>query len=111
MSFFRGNETVVIKRRSADAVDDFGNTTHTFSTITVRGVFLGFGGGSEPVDANRDPVDTKVTLYFPNGTVIQEGDRFTIRGTEFVKDGSAEAWENPFGLDAGVVVPVRKRNG
>lgn len=111
MSFFRGNETVIIKRRSAASTDDYGNATHTFTTITVKDCFLGFGGGSEPVDANRDPVDTKVTLYFPNGTRIEEGDRFTVRGTEFVKDGSPEAWENPFGLDAGVVVQVRKRNG
>jgi hypothetical protein len=111
MSFFRGNETVLIKRRSANAVDDYGNATHTLTTITVKNCFLGFGTTEEPVDANRDPVDTKVTIYFPNGTRIEDGDRFTVRGTEWVKDGSAQAWENPFGLDAGVVVQVRKRNG
>lgn len=111
MSFFRGNETVVITRRSAATTDDFGNKTYTTTTLTVKGCFLGFGGGSEPIDANRDPVDTKVTLYFPNGTKIEEGDVFTVRGTKFVKDGSPEAWENPFGLDSGVVVQVRKRNG
>lgn len=111
MSFFRGNETVVIKRRSAASVDAYGNTTHTTTTITVKGCFLGFGGSTEPIDANRDPVDVSLTLYFPNGTRIEEGDRFTVRGTEFVKDGHAQDWENPFGLDAGVVVPVRKRNG
>jgi len=81
MSFFRGNETVVITRRSATSTDDFGNKTYTTTTLTVKGCFLGFGGGSEPVDANRDPVDTKVTLYFPNGTKIEEGDVFTVRLT------------------------------
>lgn len=111
MSFFRGNETVTIKRRSAAPVNEYGNKTYSLTTITVKGCFLGFGGGSEPVDANRDPVDTKVTLYFPNGTQILEGDRFIVRNIEWVKDGSPEAWENPFGLDSGVVVQVRKRNG
>jgi hypothetical protein len=111
MSFFRGNETVIVKRRSAAAVDEYGNKTHTTTTITVKGCFLGFGSSSEPVDSNRDPVDVAVTLYFPNGTQIQDGDKFVVRGTEWVKDGNADQWENPFGLQAGVVVPVRKRNG
>lgn len=111
MSFFRGNETVIIKRRSANAVDDYGNTTHTLTTITVKGCFLGFGSGSEPVDPTRDPIDTKVTLYLPNGTQILDGDRFVVRNTEWVKDGRQEDWQNPFGLEVGVVVPVRKRNG
>lgn len=111
MSFFRGNETVVITRRSAASVDAYGNKTFTTTTITVKDVFLGFGTTNEPVDANRDPVDQSVTLYFPNGTQIQEGDVFTVRNVKWVKDGSPEVWENPFGLDAGVVVKVRKRNG
>lgn len=111
MSFFRGNETVIIKRRSAASTDDYGNVVHTTSTITVKGCFLGFGSTSEPVEPNREPVDVSVTLYFPNGTRIEEGDRFIVRNTEWVKDGHAASWENPFGLDAGVVVPVRKRNG
>jgi hypothetical protein len=111
MSFFRGNETVVIKRRSAAATDDYGNTVHNLTSITVKGCFLGFGSGSEPIDPNRDPVDTQVTIYFPNGTKIEEGDRFIVRNTEWVKDGSPEDWSNPFGLEVGVVVKVRKRNG
>lgn len=111
MSFFRGNETVIIKRRSAASVDEYGNKTYSLTTITVKGCFLGFGSGSEPVDTNRDPIDAKVTLYFPNGTKIMEGDRFIVRNIEWVKDGSPEDWENPFGLEVGVVVQVRKRNG
>lgn len=111
MSFFRGNETVIIKRRSASGVDDYGNATHSITTITVKDCFLGFGTTSEPIDNNRDAIDAQVTLYFPNGTKILDGDRFIVRNTEWVKDGIAEDWSNPFGLEAGVVVKVRKRNG
>lgn len=112
MSFFRGTETVQILRRAANGVDEYGNKTHTRTTVTVRDVLIGFGASSEPVDPNRDPVDATITLYFPNGTRVMDGDRFVVRGTEWVKDGMAQDWsENPFGLDAGVVVNVRKRNG
>ncbi len=113
MSFFRGNETVLIKRRAASSVDEYGNKTHTLTTVTVKNVLIGFGSTSEPVDPNRDPIDATITLYLPNGTQVMEGDRFIVRNTEWVKDGSAQDWgtENPLGLDAGGVVNVRKRNG
>ncbi len=113
MSFFRGNETVVIKRRSAATTDEYGNKTYSLTTITVKECFLGFGSTNEPVDANRDPEDQSLTVYFPNGTQVQPGDRFVIRGLEFVKDGTAQDWgtNNPFGLEAGVIVQVRRRNG
>lgn len=112
MSFFRGTETVVIKRRANNGVDEYGNKTHTTTTVTVRDVLIGFGSTDEPVDTNRDPIDAAITLYFPNGTRVMDGDRFIVRNTEWVKDGMAQDWsDNPFGLDAGVVVKVRKRNG
>jgi hypothetical protein len=113
VSFFRGSETVVIKRRTLTGTDDYGNKTQTTTTITVKNCMLGFGGGGEPVDPSRDPVDANFTIYFPSGTQIHDGDRFIIRNTEFVKDGPAQDWgtANPVGLDAGVIVQVRKRNG
>jgi hypothetical protein len=44
--------------------------------------------------------------------VVEENDTFIIRGTSFVKNGVSQEWISPFaGLDGGVVVPVRKRNG
>ena len=108
-----GAETVTITRRSAAAtLDDFGQPVYTETTITVDGCLFAPGNGSEPVDPQRDPVDTKGTLYLPSGTQVAAGDVFGIRGTQFVKDAPAQVWLSPFaGLDAGVVINVRQRNG
>lgn len=111
MSFFRGSETVIIKRRSANTVDEYGNKTYSTTTITVKDVMIGFSSQNETVDPAREPVDTSLTLYLPNGTQVQPGDRFIVRGTEFVKDGNAQAWQPPFDFNVGVVVPVKRRDG
>lgn len=111
MTFFRGNETVTIKRRSATATDEYGNKTYSQTTITVKNALIGFGGESEGVEPNREPSDVGLTLYLPNGTQVLPGDRFIVRGTEFVKDGEAQAWSAPYEFEVGVVVKVKKRNG
>lgn len=112
MSFIRGGETITITRRSAAATDDFGNKTYTTTTITVKDALIAFGATEEPIDAERDAVDAKITVYLPSGTVIQEGDRFTIRNSSWVKDGTPETWTNPFtSFESGVVIQLRKRNG
>lgn len=112
MSFIRGGETITIKRRSETARDAYGNPTYTDTTVVVKDALIAIGGTSEPVDPTRDAEDASLTIYLPNGTQIQPGDRFIIRGTEWVKDGSAMEWVSPFPVtEAGVVVPVRKRRG
>lgn len=111
MSFWQGSETVTIKRRSATATDEYGNKTYGITTITVKNCMVGVGGVSEGVEPNREPSDVTLTLYLPNGTPVLPGDRFIVRGVEFVKDGDAQVWEAPFDFKAGVVVMVKKRNG
>lgn len=111
MSFFRGSETVTIRRRSATATDDYGNKTYSTTTIVVKGCLIGFSGENEGNEPDRQPSDVSLTLYMPNGTVVQPGDRFIVRGTEFVKDGEAEDWTAPFDFNVGVVVKVKKRRG
>jgi hypothetical protein len=112
MSFIRGGETILIKRRQALSVDAYGNPTYTISTITVKDALIGIGSTDEPVDPARDAVDAKVTLYLPTGTDVQDGDVFVVRSSEWLKDGSAESWVSPFpGMETGVVVPLRRRRG
>lgn len=110
MSFFRGSETVVIKRRSPNSTDAHGNKTYSTTTIVVSDCMIGFGGSNEPVDPARDAIDQALTIYMPNGTVVEPGDKFLIRGIEFVKDGNPQEWIAPFDFNVGVVVQVRKRN-
>lgn len=114
MSFIRGGETITIRRRSASGVDDYGNPTYTTTTITVKDVLIAFGNTDEPVDASRDPIDNAITAYLPNGTAVQDGDQFVIRGTNWVKDGDPQTYTNPFsgsGFDGGTILKLRKRVG
>lgn len=110
--FMRGGETITIKRRSATATDDYGNPTYSTTTITVKDALVAVGGTSEPVDPARDAADASVTVYLPNGTLIEDGDLFIIRNSQWVKDGDAQEWISPFPAgSAGVVVPLRRRRG
>lgn len=112
MSIVRGGETITIQRKVVDGEDAHGNKTSTTTNIKVREVLLAIGGTSEPVDPARDAEDATLTLYLPQGTRVEPGDVFVIRGSKWVKDGMAQEWVSPFpGLVAGVVVPVRKRRG
>jgi hypothetical protein len=112
MSFIRGGETITIRRRSVTSTDDYGNPTYSTTTITVKDALVAFGSTDEPVDASRDPVDSKITVYLPNGTAIQVGDLFVIRNTNWVQDGQSQDWVSPFtGFDSGTVVHLRKRIG
>lgn len=112
MSFIRGGETITIKRRSEAGVDDYGNQTYTTTTVTVKQALIAFGGSAEPIDAEREALDAKITAYLPSGTVIEEGDVFIIRNSSWVKDGNPLSWTNPFtSFESGVVVQLRKRNG
>ena len=111
MGFIRGGETITIKRRSEQSLDDHGNPVYGFRTITVRDALIAIGGTSEPINPERDAIDATLTLYMPLGTKVEDGDRFIVRGTEWIKDGAAVEWVSPFPMETGVVVQVRRRNG
>lgn len=112
MSFIRGGETIQIKRRSKTSRDDFGNSAYSVITITVKDALIAIGSSSEPSEPARDHIDATLTLYLPNGTAIEDGDRFIIRNSEWMKDGYQQNWVSPFpGLAGGVAVPLRRRNG
>ena len=112
MSFIRGGETITIRRRSETSVDDYGNPTYSLTTITVKDALVAFGSTDEPIDASRDAIDSKITIYLPNGTAIQDGDTFIIRNTNWVQDGQYQSWVSPFtSFEAGTVVQLRKRVG
>mgnify|MGYP000170277413 CR=1 FL=1 len=107
----RGDEPIVIIRRSQDGTDDYGNPTYDKTEILIRDGLFSLGSSSEPTDVERDALDASLTLYLPEGTLIQDGDEFEIRNTVWVKDGSAQTWPSPVGLSTPVVVNVRRRVG
>lgn len=112
MSFIRGGETITIVRRSKASTDDYGNPTYVTTSVTVKDALIAFGATDEPVDAGRNAIDNAITVYLPTGTEIQEGDRFVIRSTQWVKDGDPQELTNPFtNFDGGIVIRLRKRIG
>lgn len=100
-----GGETVQIVRRSVTSTDSYGLPVYEQVSVTVQGVLVAPGGSAEPVLTGADPVDGSFTLYFPAGTLIEPLDKFIVRGSEWVKDGTPDNW------GVGVVVKVRQRNG
>lgn len=109
----RGIETVTIIRRSTTGTrDEYGMAVHTTANVTVNNVLVAFDQTNEPVIDGRKPQDTGITLYFPMGTTINEGDEFEIRGERWLKDGRQEDWISPWAsFQTGVVVKVRQRVG
>lgn len=107
-----GVEQVTVHRRSKTGDDDYGNPVFTRESILFTSVLVGFGSTSEPSIVDGDPVKSGVTLYFPAGSEIVDGDEFEIRGEMWVKDGDPQVWVSPFsGFNAGVVVMVRRSRG
>jgi hypothetical protein len=106
-----GDEPIYIHRRTANGVDSYGNPSFTASQELVRNCLIGFSGSAEPVDVSRDPIDAKLTIYFPHGTVIQEGDRFEIREQIWEKDGDPSVYDTIGTFEVGVIVNVRRRRG
>jgi hypothetical protein len=108
----QGVESVTIVRKTTTGTDEYGLPVTTTQQIVVPRVLVGFGSTEEPVSAFEDPQAERVTLYFEQGTVIQQQDEFIVRGEKFVKDGRHNDWLTPFsGFFPGVVVYVRAHRG
>lgn len=106
-----GAQTIIIKRRSAVATDDYGLDTYSEVTLTVTGALVAPGGSTDTTEANRTPSDDALTLYLPPGTVTQPGDHYIIGGDTYERDGRADSWFDPNGWPVGVVVNVKRRLG
>jgi hypothetical protein len=104
------SEPVTVTRSIADDVDDYGNPTFTVSTFVVQ-CLVGFGPSSEPALADANPVSSQMTLYMPPETVIEDGDIFTIRGDDWVKDGMPRLWVSGLDVAQGLVLSVRRHDG
>ncbi|HLP97658.1 MAG TPA: hypothetical protein VK149_04355 [Sideroxyarcus sp.] len=107
----RGDEPVIIIRRTQTGTNAHGNPTYSTSEILVRDALFAVGSTTEPADVARDHIDSRVTLYLPHGTVIQDGDVFEIRGSRWEKDGDALDYPTVNGFEVGVVVNVKRRRG
>lgn len=108
----RGDEPIFIIRRAAGPADEYGNPTFTETEILVRDCLFWVGSTSSPEEVARNPVDAELTVCFPAGTEILDGDEFEIRETRWEKSGIPQTWPELWpGFTPGVLVTVRKRRG
>lgn len=108
----RGSETVTIKRIvDTGEVDKYNMPITSTQNIIIKNCLIAFGSTNEEVNTTRNPEDAQLTIYMPKGTVIEDGDIFNLRETDFVKDGYPANWISPFPIETGVVVIVRRRHG
>jgi hypothetical protein len=107
----QGTKSVTIIRQGSSTVDAYGNATFTTSEVVIDGVLVAYNSSSEPVDINRDPVSTMLTLYLPFGTEIFDGDIFEVAGEQWVKNGDPATWPIVNGLVPGVTIGLRRHLG
>lgn len=115
MEFFRG-ETVTIISKNIDFnnLNEYGLPAETTTQKVVKNVLLDFTTTSTFESVEEQALQTKVTLFFPRGTVINDEDMFIIRNTKWEKDGSIEDYQTQgvggF-LNTGVIVKVKQYKG
>lgn len=110
----RTDEPIIIHRRAETGTDSYGNPTYATTQILVRNGLFAFDSSNsgEPAAIAEDPVKASLTLYLPAGTVVEDGDKFEIRETMWVKDGNQQEWQQLWpGFTPGVVVKVRQVRG
>jgi len=108
----RTDEPIIIHRRTETGTDSYGNPTYSTAEILVRNGLFAFETGSEPPAIAEDPVNAALMLYLPAGTQIEDGDKFEIRETMWMKDGNQQEWQQLWpGFVPGVVVRVRQVRG
>lgn len=105
------SQTIQIVREHNSVIDAHGNPVYSTNTVTLNNVLVAFGDTGEPADANRSPLDSRVTLYMPAGSEILDGDQFIIDGEHYLKDGIAQNWQSVTNNPVGVVVYLRRRDG
>lgn len=115
MEFFRG-ETVIIVSKTIDMnnLNDYGLPAETTTETVVRNVLVDFTSTNTYETVEEQALQTKVTLFFPRGTIVKDEDMFIIRNTKWEKDGSVEDYQTQgvggF-LNTGVIVRVKQHKG
>lgn len=78
----------------------------------VPNVAVADGGSLEPVEADRNAVDSDFDLIFPPDAVVTAQNRVVVRGLTCDVAGRPFLWKNPFtGWTPGLVVKCKVREG
>ncbi len=111
---FGHGESVVLHRYLGQIRNASGQTVKQFADdMSVHGVAVAPGGGSEPSQGLSYRVVSKMTIYVPSSVSISPQDEVTVRGKRYGVDGDASGgWVSPFtGWSPGSAVTLKRVTG
>lgn len=113
---FPFGETVT-RLRASSAADRFSgeSTAEDWSSpdeLAILGCGFDPGDSTEPLEAGRDAVLAKPTVYAPSGADVTALDRLIVRGRTWQVDGDPADYRNPLtGWEPGLVIKLKAVSG
>lgn len=110
LDFFKG-EQVTIQRKTLTGLDKYNRETSIVTEEQVEAI-VAFKSSSRTINEEGTDFVTQLNLIFSEGTDVQVGDTFIVRGTKWEMDG----WLMPQDgnqiidsiLSADIYVPVKR---
>lgn len=100
-------ESITLTRRSSSGTDSYGQPIYVDTTIELMGMVSARIQGTNYAPDEIIVADG-LTIYLPPGTVVEDSDRFTVRGKSYAVDGQAFNWVSGLsGWNPGVVVNLQ----
>lgn len=107
---FPFSQPIILRRRTKNGTDSFGNDVWSTTDTTVPGVFK--PGTSVELVQGQDLLTVQPSVYLPPGSVVSAVDVVLVGGVAYEVDGSPNEWDSPFtGWRAGVEVKLRRVTG
>jgi len=105
-------ELVQIIRRSSVSVDEYGEPVFITTEIDVQALVANRTAmGTTLFEAAEITITQGLRLFLPSGTVVQDDDKFRVRGRLYEMDGEAFDWRDGLGSwNPGVVVDLQKES-
>jgi hypothetical protein len=101
-------EDITQIRVSSTSVDEYGQPVYDEEEIPLKAI-VSARTGTTNFDPDAITIIDGLTLYLPPGTVIEDNDKFVVRGRRYEINGEAFDWRSGLGSwNPGVVVNLQK---
>lgn len=102
-------ESITQIKRSSSSVDSYGEPIIVETETTVSAIVSARVTGSN-FNPDEIVVTEGLTVYLPSGTVVDDDDKFVVRGRNYEVDGEAFEWKAGLGSwSPGVVVDLQRQ--
>lgn len=101
-------EDITQIRLSSTSVDEYGQPVFVETATTIKAIVSARVSGTN-FDPDQIVLVTGLTVYLASGTVVEDDDKFIVRGKRYEVDGEAFDWRSGLGSwTPGVVVNLQK---